>query len=156
MSAAGLNAWVVLPVLLGAAIIGDSTGYFLGRRAGPHIFNRPNSRLFRREHLMRSRAFYEKHGGKTIVYAKFVPIIRTFAPFVAGVSEMNYFRFVAFSASGVVLWVASVTTLGRLLGGIPLVRQNFDKAILLIIAVSLVPVLIEALKSRRKRTGATG
>jgi len=151
MSAAGLNAWVVIPVLMGAAIIGDSTGYFLGRRAGPHIFSRPNSRLFRREHLMRSRAFYEKHGGKTIVYAKFVPIIRTFAPFVAGVSEMNYFRFLTFSASGVALWVLSVTTLGRLLGGIPLVRQNFDKVILLIIAVSLVPVLIEALKSRRKK-----
>jgi membrane-associated protein len=154
--AAKLNIWVVLPLLMAAAIIGDSTGYLLGRHTGPHIFKRPNSRLFRREHLMRSKEFYEKYGGKTIVYAKFVPIIRTFAPFLAGVSEMNYFRFLAFSVAGVVLWVCSITTLGRTLGGVPLVRQNFDKVILLIILVSLLPVLMEALKARRKRTGGAG
>jgi len=146
----------VLPLLMAAAIIGDTTGYLLGRRTGPHIFNRPNSRLFRREHLMRSREFYEKYGGKTIVYAKFVPIIRTFAPFVAGVSEMNYFRFLEYSVAGVVLWVSSITTLGLTLGSIPLVRRHFDKVILLIILVSLVPVLLEALKARRKRTGGAG
>jgi membrane-associated protein len=154
--AAKLNIWVVLPLLMAAAIIGDTTGYLLGRRTGPHIFNRPNSRLFRREHLMRSREFYEKYGGKTIVYAKFVPIIRTFAPFVAGVSEMNYFRFLEYSVAGVVLWVSSITTLGLTLGSIPLVRRHFDKVILLIILVSLVPVLLEALKARRKRTGGAG
>jgi membrane-associated protein len=154
--AAKLNLWVVLPLLMAAAIIGDSTGYFLGRHTGPHIFKRPNSRLFRREHLMRSKEFYEKYGGKTIVYAKFVPIIRTFAPFLAGVSEMNYFRFLAFSVAGVVLWVCSIVTLGRTLGTIPLVRQNFDKVILLIILVSLLPVLMEARKARRKRTGGAG
>jgi membrane-associated protein len=154
--AAKLNLWVVLPLLMAAAIIGDSTGYFLGRHTGPHIFKRPNSRLFRHEHVMRSKEFYEKYGGKTIVYAKFVPIIRTFAPFLAGVSEMNYFRFLAFSVAGVVLWVCSIVTLGRTLGTIPLVRQNFDKVILLIILVSLLPVLMEARKARRKRTGGAG
>ena len=149
--AARLNIFVVLPLLMAAAIVGDSTGYFLGRRTGPHIFSRPNSRLFRREHLLRSKAFYERYGGKTIVYAKFVPIIRTFAPFLAGVAEMNYFRFLAFSVAGVVAWIFSITMLGRTLGGIPLVRQHFDKAILLIIALSLLPVLTEFWKARRKR-----
>lgn len=149
--AAGLNIFVVLPLLMAAAIVGDSTGYFLGRRTGPHIFNRPNSRLFRREHLLRSKAFYERYGGKTIVYAKFVPIIRTFAPFLAGVAEMNYFRFLAFSVAGVVAWIFSITMLGRTLGGIPLVRQYFDKVILLIIALSLLPVLSEFWKARRRR-----
>ncbi len=149
--AARLNILVVLPLLMAAAIAGDSTGYFLGRRTGPHIFSRPNSRLFRREHLMRSKAFYERYGGKTIVYAKFVPIIRTFAPFLAGVAEMNYFRFLAFSVAGVVAWIFSITMLGRSLGGIPLVRQYFDKVILLIIALSLLPVLSEFWKARRKR-----
>ncbi|MGO9095101.1 MAG: VTT domain-containing protein [Bryobacteraceae bacterium] len=149
--AARLNILVVLPLLMAAAIVGDSTGYFLGRRTGPHIFSRPNSRLFRREHLLRSKAFYERYGGKTIVYAKFVPIIRTFAPFLAGVAEMNYFRFLAFSVAGVVAWIFSITMLGRSLGGIPLVRQYFDKVILLIIALSLLPVLSEFWKARRKR-----
>jgi membrane-associated protein len=152
--AAELEIYLVIPLLMAAGIIGDSTGYLLGRRTGPHIFNRPNSRLFRREHLMRSRKFYEKHGGKTIVYAKFIPIIRTFAPFLAGVSEMNYLRFLAFSVTGVTIWVCCVTLAGHFLGSIPFVRQNFDKAILAIIALSLVPIALEALKARRKRAAA--
>jgi membrane-associated protein len=152
--AAGLNMWIVIPLLMAAAIAGDSTGYFLGRRTGPHIFNRPNSRLFRREHLIRSKRFYDRYGGKTIVYAKFVPIVRTFAPFLAGVAEMNYFRFLAFSVGGVVGWVFSVTMLGHMLGAVPFVRQNFDKAIILIIVVSLIPVFLEALRSRRAKAAA--
>ncbi len=155
IGAARMHILVVLPLLMAAAIIGDSTGYFLGRRAGPHIFNRPNSRLFRREHLLRSKAFYEKHGGKTIIYAKFIPIIRTFAPFVAGVAEMNYPRFLMFSVAGVVCWIPTILILGHTLGSIPLVRQNFEKVIMLIILLSLVPVFLEVLKSRRRaRTGA--
>ncbi len=148
--AAHLNILVVIPVLMAAAIAGDSTGYLLGRHTGPRIFSRPDSRLFRREHLLRSEAFYEKYGGKTIVYAKFVPIIRTFAPFLAGVSRMSYPRFLTFSVAGVVGWVTCVTMLGRMLGGFPWVRHNFDKMILLIIFVSLVPVFLEALKGRRR------
>ncbi len=145
-----LNIVLVNLLLMAAAIAGDSTGYLLGRRTGPVIFRRPNSRLFRREHLMRSKEFYDKHGGKTIVYAKFIPIIRTFAPFLAGVAEMHYPRFLAFSVGGVLGWVISVTTLGYTLGGVPIVRRNFEKVIFLIILLSLVPVILESVKSRRR------
>ncbi|HOL73111.1 MAG TPA: VTT domain-containing protein [Bryobacteraceae bacterium] len=153
--AAQLNIYIVIPLLMAAGIAGDSTGYYLGRRTGQHIFNRPDSRFFRREHLLRSKAFYEKHGGKTIVYAKFIPIIRTFAPFLAGVSGMNYLRFLAFSVTGVTLWVCGITTAGVLLGSVPFARQNFDKVVLGIIALSLVPIGVEALKARRRRAAAT-
>ncbi len=138
-------------VLMAAAIIGDGVGYVLGRRAGPHIFNRPNSRLFHHEHLERTRAFYEKHGGKTIIYARFVPIIRTFAPFVAGVAEMGYLRFLSFNVFGGTGWVFCLTMLGYGLGSAPIVRQHFEKAILLIIFISVLPVLHEIWKNRRKR-----
>ena len=151
VGAAGLDLRIVLPLLMAAAIAGDTTGYWLGRRSGPHIFSRPNSRLFRREHLIRSKHFYDRYGGKTIVYAKFVPIVRTFAPFLAGVAEMNYGRFLAFSVGGVVSWVFSITMLGHTLGGVPFVRRNFDKVILLIVFVSLIPVLLEFLRSRRAK-----
>ena len=154
VAAAGLDIRIVLPLLMAAAIAGDSTGYWLGRRSGPHIFNHPNSRLFRREHLMRSKQFYDRYGGKTIAYAKFVPIIRTFAPFLAGVAEMNYPRFLAYSVGGVVAWVFSITMLGHTLGGVPLVRRYFDKVILLIIVVSLIPVFVEFLRSRRAKAPA--
>ncbi len=136
-------------LLMAAAVIGDGVGYFLGRRAGPHIFNRPDSRFFKREHLQRTHAFYEKHGGKTIIYARFVPIIRTFAPFVAGVAEMSYPRFLSFNLFGGIGWVALMTTLGYTLGGVPFVRRHFEKVILGIIFVSVLPVLLEAWKARR-------
>jgi membrane-associated protein len=156
VGAAGLDIRIVVPLLMAAAICGDSTGYWLGRRSGVHIFSRPNSRLFRREHLLRSKDFYEKHGGKTIVYAKFIPIIRTFAPFVAGVAGMDYLRFLTFSVIGVVAWIASITMLGHTLGAVPLVRQNFEKVIALIILLSLLPVFIEFVKSRRRKAKALG
>jgi len=151
VGAAGLDLRIVLPLLMAAAIAGDSTGYWLGRRTGPHIFSRPNSRLFRREHLLRSKHFYDRYGGKTIVYAKFVPIVRTFAPFLAGVAEMNYGRFLAYSVGGVVAWVFSITMLGHTLGAVPLVRRHFDKVILLIVLLSLLPVFLEYLRSRRAK-----
>lgn len=136
-------------VLMSAAIIGDTVGYWLGRKTGPHIFNRPDSRLFKREYLLRTQEFYEKHGGKTIVYARFVPIIRTFAPFVAGVGEMRYSRFLFFNIFGGIGWVFALTMLGYMLGSVPLVRAHFEKAIVLIILVSLLPVVIEGWKARR-------
>lgn len=138
-------------LLIVAAITGDATGYALGRRAGPAIFNRPSSRWFKREHLLRTQAFYEKHGGKTIIYARFVPIVRTFAPFVAGVAGMDYKRFASFNVFGGIGWVAGLTTLGYLLGEQPLVRRYFDKLILLIIVVSVLPVAAEFLKARVKK-----
>jgi membrane-associated protein len=152
VSGAGkLNLVLVNLLLMAAAILGDSTGYWLGRRTGPVIFNRPNSRLFRHEHLERSQAFYQRYGGRTMIYAKFVPIIRTFAPFLAGVSRMNYPRFLAFSICGVVTWVFALTTLGYTLGGVALVRRHFEKVIFLIIFVSVLPVLAEAWKAHRAR-----
>jgi membrane-associated protein len=136
-------------VLMSAAILGDTVGYWLGRKTGPHIFNRPDSRLFKREYLLRTQEFYEKHGGKTIVYARFIPIIRTFAPFVAGVGEMRYSRFLFFNIFGGIGWVFALTMLGYMLGSVPLVRAHFEKAIVLIILVSLLPVAIEGWKAHR-------
>ncbi len=135
--------------LMLAAMLGDSTGFFLGRKTGPHIFNRPDSRLFKREYVIRTKKFYEKYGGKTIIYARFVPIVRTFAAFVAGVMEMPYLRFLPFSVCGGIGWVFLMTMLGYELGSVPFVRRNFDKVILAIIFVSLLPTIIEVIKARR-------
>jgi len=143
--------WVNL-VLMSAAVLGDTTNYLLGRNTGPRIFNRPDSRFFKREHLLRTHEFYEKHGGKTLIYARFMPIIRTFAPFVAGVAGMKYLRFLSFSVFGGIGWVAFMTLMGYKLGSVPIVRQHFDKVIVLIIVISLTPPFLEVLKARRART----
>jgi membrane-associated protein len=143
-----LNLVVIMLLLICASMLGDWSGYLLGRRAGPAIFNRPDSRFFKQVHLQRTKAFYEKHGGKTIIYAKFVPIIRTFAPFVAGVANMRYLRFLSFDIFGGVGWVFSMTILGYLLGEVAIVRRNFEKFVLLIIFVSLLPVMIHALRAK--------
>ena len=144
-----LSLAVVIPLLIAAAVIGDTTGYFLGRSAGPRVFSRPKSRLFNPKHLRDTEAFYDKHGGKTLIYARFIPIIRTFAPFVAGVAHMPYTRFISFSVFGGIGWVTFMTLLGYALGQVPLVQKYFDIVILLIIAVSVLPVILEFLKSRR-------
>jgi membrane-associated protein len=143
-----LNIGLVIVLLICAALLGDTSGYLLGRSTGPHIFNRPNSRIFRKEHLARTHEFYERHGGKTMIYAHFIPIIRTFAAFVAGVARMNLVRFISFDVFGVTGWVLMMTLLGYTLGGVPFVRHYFDKFILVIIAISLLPALIEVLRSR--------
>jgi len=149
-----LNIVLVIVLLACAALLGDICGYMLGRSTGPRIFNRPDSRIFRREHLMRTHEFYEKHGGRTMIYAHFIPIIRTFAAFVAGVGRMNLVRFVSFDVFGVTGWVILMTMLGYKLGSIAFVRHNFDKVILAIIALSLVPAGLEVLQSRRARAVA--
>ncbi len=148
--AGNLDLFTINLVLMVAAIAGDTFGYMLGRQTGPKIFSRPDSRWFRREHLDRTHAFYEKYGGKTIIYARFVPIVRTFAPFVAGVGKMEYARFISFNVFGGIGWVLSMTMLGYLLGGIPIVKQNLEKAVLLVILLSIAPVVIEAIKASRK------
>ena len=137
-------------VLMLAAMMGDSTGYLLGRQTGPRIFSRPDSRLFKQEYVTRTKAFYDRYGGKTITFARFVPIVRTFAAFIAGVGQMPYGRFLPYSVCGGAGWVFLCTMLGYLLGGIPIVKQNFDKAIIVIILLSLLPTFIEVLKSRRE------
>jgi membrane-associated protein len=146
-----LNIVLVNVVLMAAAVLGDSSGYSLGRKTGVRVFSRPDSRLFKREYVERTRKFYERHGGKTIVYARFVPIVRTFAPFIAGVMEMPYRRFVSFNLFGGIGWVFMMTMMGYELGSVPFVRRNFDKVILAIILVSLLPSFIEVAKARRKQ-----
>ena len=143
-----LNLGVILLLLTCASMLGDWSGYLLGRRIGPAIFNRPDSRFFKQEYLHRTQAFYDKHGGKTIIYAKFVPIVRTFAPFVAGVANMRYLRFLSFDIFGGIGWVFSMTILGYVLGGVPIVRRHFEKFVLLIIFVSLLPIITHAVKAR--------
>ena len=147
--AGDLNIVYINAVLIVAAIVGDAVGFMLGRRAGPMVFERPNPRFFKREHLLKTKAFYEKHGGKTIIYARFVPIIRTFAPFVAGVADMPYARFAAFNIFGGIGWVILMTMSGFYLGNVPFIRRHFEKVVLGIIFVSVVPVLLELWKHRR-------
>jgi len=147
--AGALDIVMVNVVLACAAMIGDSTGYFLGRQTGPRIFSRPDSRFFKQEYVTRTKHFYEKYGGKTIILARFVPIVRTFAAFVAGVGQMPYLKFLPYSVCGGIGWVALMTMLGYELGSIPIVRKNFDMAILLIIAISFIPTILEVLKARR-------
>lgn len=154
--AGALNIWLINAVLIVAAIVGDGFGYMLGRQAGPKIFNRPDSRLFKREHLIKTKEFYDKHGGKTIIYARFIPIIRTFAPFVAGVAGMPYHRFAAFNIFGGIGWVVVMTMLGYFLGQVEFIRKHFEKVILGIILVSVVPIGIEYLRSRKARPVRTG
>jgi len=149
-----LDIAVVNVLLIVAAMLGDVSGYMLGRTAGPRLFSRRDSKIFRKEYLDRTHEFYEKHGGRTMVYAHFIPIIRTFAAFVAGVARMNLARFVAYDIFGITGWVILMTMLGYTLGRVNFVRHNFDKVILGIIAVSLLPAALEVLKSRRTRAVA--
>ncbi len=144
-----LNVFLMIVLLSAASILGDGSGFYLGSTLGYKLFNNPNSRIFRREYLERTHAFYERHGGKTILYAKFVPIIRTFAAFIAGVGKMSYPRFLAFNVFGAIGWVTSMIMLGYLLGGIPIIRHNFEKVVLLIIAISLLPAVLQVINERR-------
>ena len=146
--AGDLNVLMITAALIVAAIVGDAVGYMLGRQAGPHVFTQ-RSRFFKQEHLLTTKAFYEKHGGKTIIYARFVPIVRTFAPFVAGVAQMPYSRFAAFNVFGGIGWVALLVFAGYFLGNVPFVRAHFEKVIFGIIIVSVLPVVIEYMKHRR-------
>jgi len=143
-----LNLGLMIVLLICACMLGDWSGYLLGRRTGKAIFSRPDSRFFKQEYVQRTNAFYEKHGGKTIIYAKFVPIVRTFTPFIAGVGEMRYSRFLTFDIFGGVGWVVSMTMLGYYLGQIALVRRNFEKFVLLVIALSLLPIAIQFIRIR--------
>lgn len=144
-----LPVGAMIVMLAAASILGDGIGFMLGNTLGYSLFKKTKSRVFRREYLDRTHAFYERHGGKTIIYAKFVPIIRTFAAFIAGVGKMQYTRFLAFNVFGAIGWVASMITLGYLLGNVPVIRHNFEKVVLLIIVVSLVPAILQVVKSRK-------
>ena len=147
--AVDLPLWLVLLTVPLAAIAGDQVGYLIGRKAGPRIFNRPDSRLFQQEYVDKGYAYFERHGPRTIVLARFVPIVRTFAPVIAGVSKMHYRTFVTYNVIGAVLWGAGVTLLGYLLGGIDVIAENVEPIILGIVAVSVLPIALEVLRARR-------
>jgi len=149
-----LNIVTVNAVLMAAAMMGDSTGYLLGYKTGPRIFSRPDSRLFKQEYITRTKAFYDRYGGKTILFARFLPIVRTFAAYLAGVGAMPYLRFLPYSVCGSFCSVFLLTMLGYGLGGIPLVRRNFDKAILGIVLLSLLPSAIEFWRHRKASANA--
>jgi membrane-associated protein len=144
-----LDLWQVLIALSAAAIIGDSTGYAIGRRAGAALYNRPRTRFFHRDRLLATKAFYDRYGGITIIAARFLPFARTFAPVVAGIAEMEYRRFVTFNILGGIGWVVGMSALGYFFGQIPFVKHHIEKAIILIILLSLVPVVLHLWRSRR-------
>ena len=147
-----LQLELLLPLLVLASFGGDNTNYWIGRLLGLRLIQRMNGKLIKREHLDKAHAFYEKYGGKTIVIARFMPIVRTYAPFVAGVGLMRYRLFVLFSALGSVLWISSLTVGGYFLGNIPEIKNNLTLVILLIIFISILPALIEYLRLRKQKT----
>jgi membrane-associated protein len=158
LCAAGLLDPVVMAVVLvTAAIVGDAVNYSIGHAVGPRVFHRQTGgdtrmhRLFRREHLDRAHAFFERHGGKAVVLARFIPIVRTFVPFVAGAASMSYRAFAFYNVAGALVWVASCFGLGYALGNVPVIKENFWVAALLIVLVSLVPVAIELTRARARR-----
>ena len=149
LAAAGvIDLVTILSLMTAAAIIGDNTNYFIGRAVGPRVFTE-HSKWLKREHLLRTQRFYEVHGGKTVVMARFVPIVRTFAPFVAGVGRMHYPRFLAFDVGGGILWVWGFGLLGYFFGNTPIVKENFGLAIIGVIFISLLPIFFEAWRARR-------
>ncbi len=147
--AVGFNILVLLPLLFIAAVTGDSVGYWFGAWSGPRIFNREDSLLFRRKNLLAAKAFYDKHGGKTIVAARFMPFIRTFAPIVAGAVEMEYKRFLLFNLLGGMMWAIGVTLIGYFLGNIPGVEKFFTPLVLAVIFISALPALIHIWNDQR-------
>jgi membrane-associated protein len=151
----GLNVYLLGLILSIAAIVGDSVGYSIGRATGPRIFTRENSLLFNRKHLERAHAFYERHGGKTIILARFMPIVRTFAPVVAGVAEMEYRSFVAYNVIGGLAWVWSMLFIGYFLGRwIPGIDKHIEKVILVVIFLSILPGIVSWIRERRRSSAA--
>lgn len=145
-----LNITFLIPILIAAAFIGDNTNYFIGKFIGSKVYER-DYKLIKKEYLIKTHSFYEKHGGKTLIIARFIPIIRTFAPFVAGVGTMTYPRFFTFSIAGNVLWVTLFSTAGFFFGNIPIFKQNFTLVILAIIFISILPMIIALIQRRLKR-----
>ncbi|HBP50462.1 DedA family protein [Pseudomonas sp. FSL R10-0056] len=150
----GMDPVLLAGLLMLAAIMGDSTNYVIGRTAGERLFSNPNSKIFRRDYLEKTHDFYERHGGKTVTMARFLPIFRTFAPFVAGVARMFYPRFFMFSVFGTILWVGGLVTLGYFFGNVPFIKKNLSLLVVGIILLSLVPMIIGVIRSRLGRTPA--
>ncbi len=148
----GLNVWLLGAILSVAAIVGDSVGYNVGRTAGPRIFTREDSLFFHKDHLLRAQAFYEKHGGKTIIIARFMPIVRTFAPVVAGVGRMEYRAFLLYNVVGGLLWIWSMLLTGWVLARtVPTVAEHVEKVILVVVFLSILPGIIAWLRGRQRQ-----
>ncbi len=145
-----LNPLIIAPLLLIAAISGDNVNYALGRTIGNKAFSNPDSKIFKRSHLEKTQNFYSEYGTKTIVMARFIPIVRTFAPFVAGIGSMRYITFLSYSIAGGILWIVSLITVGYYFGTIEIVKKNFSLVVLAIIALSILPAIIEAIKQKKK------
>ena len=141
------NIWILWGLMVLAAFLGDTVNYWIGHWIGPKAFSM-NSKLLKKEYLDKAQAFYDKYGGKAIVLARFVPIVRTFAPFVAGIGKMNYGKFIAYNFIGGLVWVTLFTWGGYFLGNIPVIKTNFHYLVLIIIAVSVVPIIVEVIKAR--------
>ncbi|QLG87408.1 DedA family protein [Chitinibacter bivalviorum] len=150
----GMDPWLLAATLMSAAILGDSTNYIIGRTVGEKLFTNPNSKVFRRDYLDRTHAFYDKHGGKTVTLARFIPIVRTFAPFVAGVGKMPYARFLSFSVLGTVLWVGSLVTLGFFFGNVEFIKKNLSIMVIGIVGISFIPVFMEFIRHKFKKAPA--
>ncbi len=145
----GIKLAVVIPLLIVAAVLGDAVNYSVGLRLGPAVFKSERSWLFNKQHLLRTQEFYERYGGKTIIIARFVPIVRTFAPFVAGIGKMSYPKFLAFNLVGAVAWVLICVLAGWWFGNLEIVRRNFELVLIAIIGISVLPMAIEFLRARR-------
>ncbi|MEZ4940033.1 MAG: DedA family protein [Saprospiraceae bacterium] len=145
-----LNVWLLIPLLFFAAILGDNTNYFFGRYLGNRVFTR-DYWFLKRSYIERTQEFYEKYGGRTLVIARFVPIVRTFAPFVAGVGNMRYRRFIGYCLGGGILWVTSLTLAGYFFGQIPIVKNNFEVVVFGIIGISVLPILVEFVRARMRK-----
>jgi len=156
VAVADLNIHVLVLVLIAAAVFGDSVNYAVGHYIGPRVFHEPESRWFKRQYLLRTQAFYDKYGGITIIIGRFVPIIRTFAPFLAGVAGMTYPRFLAYNIVGAVAWITSLVYAGYLFGNIPWVKENLTYIVLAIVVVSLIPAVSTFIKERRERRSQVG
>jgi membrane-associated protein len=150
-----LNIWVVMPLLIVAAVLGDAVNYSVGYRLGPAVFRSERSWLFNKKHLLKTQAFYERYGGKTIIIARFVPIVRTFAPFVAGIGKMSYRRFFMYNVVGAIVWVVSLTLFGYAFAQHPLVQKQFHYVIFGIIFLSILPAIVEIAREwlRTRRQG---
>ncbi|NWA26587.1 DedA family protein [Pseudomonas gingeri] len=144
----GMDPVLLAGLLMLAAILGDSTNYIIGRTAGEKLFSNPNSKIFRRDYLQKTHDFYDRHGGKTVTLARFLPILRTFAPFVAGVGRMPYPRFFMFSILGTILWVGGLVTLGYFFGNVPFIKKNLSLLVIGIILLSLLPMIVGVVRSR--------
>ncbi|HYL19527.1 MAG TPA: DedA family protein [Burkholderiales bacterium] len=152
--AGSMNVHLLVVLLIAAAVLGDSVNYAIGRWLGPRVFRRDDSWFFKRAYIERTHAYFDKYGGRTIVIARFIPIIRTYAPFVAGIGRMDYYRFLMFNAGGAVLWVGLITYAGYLFGNVPIVKNNLTVVILGIIVLSISPGIVEYLRHRLRQRSA--